>query len=306
MRRLIFLVLFMSFSLCSFAETPVEVGASVDRTAVSVGDRIVLELRVVSGKVYEVVFPEAADMFGDFKLVSSKPVIVSFPRRKETGKIYFLTIFETGQHVIPPVKVQYRTKSGEEWRTAETKQIAVEVKTVLTGSETDINDIKGLLHKPFPRILFAFPALLAAAAAAAYYIRKKRAGAVITEEMRIKTAYEAAYQALKELKAMDLPGRGMIEEYYVRLSDIIRHYLEDRFSYRAPEMTTEEFLNSLAGAPDIEKRHKELLEIFLTNCDMVKFAKYGPTLLEMLDAYKAAENIVDGTRPVEVAGENIT
>ncbi|MFC1480537.1 hypothetical protein ACFL5Y_03735 [Candidatus Omnitrophota bacterium] len=95
---------------------------------------------------------------------------------------------------------------------------------------------------------------------------------------------------------MDLPGQGRIKEYYVRLSDIVRHYLEDRFSFRAPEMTTEEFMERVKNSSEMLKKHKELLGDFLSHCDMVKFAKYGPTSLEMLDSFQSAERLVDQTR----------
>jgi len=41
------------------------------------------------------------------------------------------------------------------------------------------------------------------------------------------------------------------------------------------------------------------LKDFLSQCDMVKFAKYGPTQLEMLDSFSSAERLVDQTKLVE-------
>ena len=49
--------------------------------------------------------------------------------------------------------------------------------------------------------------------------------------------------ALNRLRAQGLIEQGQFEDYYVQLSSIVRHYLEDRFHLRAPEMTTEEFLH---------------------------------------------------------------
>jgi hypothetical protein len=102
---------------------------------------------------------------------------------------------------------------------------------------------------------------------------------------------------------MDLPGKGQVKEYYTRLSDIVRHYLENRFSYRAPEMTTEEFLSFVRGSSRLAGKHKELLADFLSKCDMVKFAKYGPTPIEILDSFKAAESLVEQTKEEEKVEE---
>jgi hypothetical protein len=103
----------------------------------------------------------------------------------------------------------------------------------------------------------------------------------------------------EELRAMDLPGKGRIKEYYFRLSDIVRRYLENRFSYRAPEMTTEEFLSAIKDSKEFSNELRGLLKEFLSHCDMVKFAKYGPTPIEILDSFKAAENLIDRTKLTE-------
>ncbi|MDD5634688.1 MAG: hypothetical protein PHW46_05385, partial [Candidatus Omnitrophica bacterium] len=122
---------------------------------------------------------------------------------------------------------------------------------------------------------------------------------------KIKSADEIAYEQLTILKNKELPKKGLIKEYYTELSDIIRHYLENRFNFRAPEMTTEEFLESVKRSPELSIEHRGLLQDFLSQCDMVKFAKYGPTQLEMLDSFKAAERFIDQTRiiPEEVSAK---
>ena len=111
------------------------------------------------------------------------------------------------------------------------------------------------------------------------------------------------FDVIQELKGQDLPGKGLIKEYYTRLSDIVRRYLENRFSFRAPEMTTEEFMENIKNSSVLVEEHKELLKEFLSHCDMVKFAKYGPTPIEMLDSFKSAESLVEQTRLEEEAKE---
>jgi hypothetical protein len=64
-------------------------------------------------------------------------------------------------------------------------------------------------------------------------------------------------------------------------------------------MTTEEFLEAVKGSSELEQEHKEILKDFLSRCDMVKFAKYGPTPIEILDAFKAAERLIEQTREEE-------
>ncbi|MFH1045895.1 MAG: hypothetical protein V1727_02910 [Candidatus Omnitrophota bacterium] len=111
-----------------------------------------------------------------------------------------------------------------------------------------------------------------------------------------KTPEQIAYDALAALAAKNLPAKGKIKEYYYELSDIVRRYIEDKLEIRAPEMTTEEFLFSLRFSAFLSQAHKDLLKEFLTLCDVVKFAKYGPTLLEVEQSFLAAKRFVDETK----------
>ena len=110
--------------------------------------------------------------------------------------------------------------------------------------------------------------------------------------------WEIAYENLERLKNENLLARGLIKEYYIRLSDIVRHYLEGRFQLRAPEMTTEEFLHSLQYSTELNAQHKESLKNFLNACDMVKFAKYDPDVRESEQSFLFAKKLVDETKPI--------
>ena len=52
----------------------------------------------------------------------------------------------------------------------------------------------------------------------------------------------------------------------------MRRYLEDRFELRAPELTTEEFLDVAGSANRLSHDHQSLLRDFLRQADLVKFA----------------------------------
>ncbi|MEZ4403641.1 MAG: hypothetical protein R3B06_26695 [Kofleriaceae bacterium] len=45
---------------------------------------------------------------------------------------------------------------------------------------------------------------------------------------------------------------------------------------RAPELTTEEFMQRARTAPGLSATHRDLLSAFLERCDRVKFAGYRP------------------------------
>jgi hypothetical protein len=98
---------------------------------------------------------------------------------------------------------------------------------------------------------------------------------------------------------MNLIEAGRVKEYYYRLSNILRHYIENRFHLRAPERTTEEFLVELQSSDALNQNYRELLSAFLTECDLVKFANYGATRDDAQRAHDTAVRFIEETRERE-------
>src|SRR6266478_1668076 len=85
--------------------------------------------------------------------------------------------------------------------------------------------------------------------------------------------------------------------FCILVSDTIRAYLEERFTFHAPERTTEEFLYELQGTDLLTRDQKESLGEFLNRCDLVKFAKYEPGESELRDLHASALRLVEETEP---------
>jgi hypothetical protein len=92
--------------------------------------------------------------------------------------------------------------------------------------------------------------------------------------------------------------------FCILVSDTIRTYLEERFTFRAPERTTEEFLYELQGTDLLAGEQKEKLGEFLESCDLVKFARYEPRETELKSLHDSALRLVEETAPVETKVEN--
>jgi hypothetical protein len=84
--------------------------------------------------------------------------------------------------------------------------------------------------------------------------------------------------------------------FCILVSDTIRVYLEAQFDLHAPERTTEEFLEELQTSSVLSYEQKQALGAFLTSCDLVKFARYEPTQVELQSIYDAALRLVDETQ----------
>ena len=88
--------------------------------------------------------------------------------------------------------------------------------------------------------------------------------------------------------------------FAIAVSDTARAYLEERFQFRAPERTTEEFLRELGGTKLLFPEQKESLGNFLASCDLVKFAKYEPGENELRGLHGSALRLIEETTPVAV------
>ena len=88
--------------------------------------------------------------------------------------------------------------------------------------------------------------------------------------------------------------------FVIAVADTARAYLEERFNFRAPERTTEEFLRELSGTDLLLPEQKESLGDFLASCDLVKFAKYEPGENELRELHGSAVRLIEETEPVEV------
>jgi hypothetical protein len=130
-----------------------------------------------------------------------------------------------------------------------------------------------------------------------WYRQRQRATAVPLQQ---RPAHLLALAALGRLQRQDLIGQERIEEFYVRVSTILRRYIEWRFGLRAPEQTTEEFLVAALATGGLIVAHRDLLEAFLQHCDLVKFARYRPLPHAMEETFESAKTFVEQTADARV------
>jgi hypothetical protein len=110
---------------------------------------------------------------------------------------------------------------------------------------------------------------------------------------------EWALREIDRLESERLPERGEVDGFFVRLSDVVRTYIERRFGIAAPEQTTQEFIRAAGGHPDLAGGHERTLAQFLRTADMVKFAAQRPAGTECGRALDAMRGFVRATAPIE-------
>lgn len=115
---------------------------------------------------------------------------------------------------------------------------------------------------------------------------EKEAIPPVPPHVRARQRLEQAWKLLAEPKP-----------FCIEVSDALRVYLEERYQFRAPERTTEEFLHELQATDLLSASQKASLADFLQRCDLVKFAKYEPAELELRNLHASALHLVADTEP---------
>ncbi len=112
-----------------------------------------------------------------------------------------------------------------------------------------------------------------------------------------------ALRELNTLREEELWQKGDVKEYYSRLSDIIRRYLDNRYGISSPELTTDETVRMLQKAAVTTGPQMSQVKELLLLSDMVKFAKYMPESALHEKSYDDSIRFVEETR-IDVIEEN--
>ncbi len=264
---------------------------------VTVGERLKLSVEVRAPEGVPVTMPLVEGELGPFKVrAAHTPPDVPQEGIRAWTHSWELDTFAAGEAEIPPLAVKFGAPEEE----LASEPLKVQVRSVLADDQepTSFRDIKAPVtlrdRMSLTTALFiAIPLLLAVALAVLLLSRRRRHAA----PGPVIPAHERALQELARLESEDLPGRGAMHEYYFRLADIVRGYLERRFGILAPERTTEEFLREARRDRSLSQAQKEMLGGFLRAADLVKFALHQPGSHEAAEAMDAARRFVNETAP---------
>lgn len=172
--------------------------------------------------------------------------------------------------------------------------------TTLSAAANDIRDIKPPIEIVGGWAWLWWAVIVAAVAVAALllwrWLKQRKLNLVLPPPIPAHVRAKRKLQQALELITQPKP-------FVIAVSDTARTYLEERFDFRAPERTTEEFLRELAGTKLLLPDQKESLGNFLASCDLVKFAKYEPGEKELLELHGSAVRLVEETEPREIKAE---
>lgn len=272
----------------------VMIRTSLDENSIFIGDRIKYTIELTSKEELDVQFPSfPGNKISDFEIKDSgRKAKRPFFGKRTFSNSHWISIYSTGEYKIPALEIRYRRKDTKEWTVKKTGELNVTVKSVLPKGEKvgDIKDIKGPVsfYEINWILVSGLIALFALFVLTVIIYRRRR-------KAPLRLPYAIALEELEAIRSL-LSRTGNVKEYYIRISDCVRHYIERLFTLKAPEMTTEEFLGSLKDSTALTDGEKGLLKEFLVSCDLVKFAKYTPSKAEIESVLTTAKNFIEETK----------
>jgi hypothetical protein len=301
MVKFLFGAIFIFLTVNMQAQT-ISVASYTDTTDYLVGDFINYEIEVVTRKNIEVISPSLPDTLTQLELITrEEPVLTEDEKSKTTIYKFIFAGYDSVRAVIPPVAVMYRTADDTSFKKIVTDSVVVNVHTVPVSTAEEIKDVKSPITIPYDwkwLLLWIAIALLVIIAGYLSYKKYKqmKAEQPIEKKIIIIPPHVKALAALEKLDTEQLWQNGFIKDYHSRITEIIRNYFEERFDLPAMELTTTETIHHLNGI----KEKEIILDItynFLSNADLVKFAKFQPLEAVNEEMMKQAKEIIQSTIP---------
>lgn len=295
---------FLFTTLNSFAQTAT---ATVKEKEYLIGDWIPVDLFVSASSKNKVAFPNLKDSISETIEVANFTPIDTVKKGGENQyhQLVNLIVFDTGQIMLP--QFQFLVNNNGTLDTITSEAILVHVAGVKIDTSKDIIPIKEPLKIPytFKEILpfaIGFVAFAILVGLLVWFIIKRKKKPVPIDEKYLLAPHVWAFKELEKLEKEKVWQQN-IKEYYSRLTDVARTYIELRYNVPAMEKTTEELMESMHKGIVKQAFKKELNEV-LTLSDFVKFAKAQPDFIENENSMKIVKNFISKTKQVEEEKKN--
>ena len=275
----------------------VEASATLTPNEPTLGGNAILELHVAHDPAYRVAPPDLGAEYGDFSVLGAENPASVIENGRETTRVRFrLAPRDSGESILPPIPIAARSTDGGEAIALLIPAGKVTVASAFEGQDVSLEQLSGA-RPPIPKpwgLYALIGAVLLAAVLLILWRIKHRQRLERAKIAAIRSPSEIALEALDRLIASKLHLRD-VRGFYLALTGIVRRFIEQTTGVRAPEQTTEEFLAAMESnrASLFDDGTRRDLAGFLEFSDLVKFAKFQPTLEEIDDGCRKARKVVD-------------
>lgn len=280
------------------------VQATVQPTEISIGEQALINLKVLAPKDMQIQFPVYESHIVDgVEVLTMLPPDTTIENNVMTLQFkYIVTSFDSTLYHIPGMPVFdgkdtiMSNSFGLKVISPQLSDSTLQYLQKLNQAEVDsidfrqlqLNDIKPIQKPPFVWtdylwvlwILLGIVLLVLLIGVIIFLVLRKKKKGYFFQPPVVQPPHVRAIEALDRIKSEKLwqqPGRE--KEFYTKLTDVLRVYLEERFGVNALEMTSGEILDKISQLPETDSVHENLKQILATS-DLVKFAKYKPFMDE--------------------------
>lgn len=306
MRKFKYIIAAVCLLFSTMSKAQVTVDVKIDSLQLLIGEQTCITLDVCCDTKLHPVLPQLKErsvLTPGVEVVRVSKIdttMLNDGKRMQLTQRYMVTSFDSSLYYLPPMEVLIDTTRYK------SKALALRVYTVpidtthldmmlhinKDGSadlvdfrqavkdiqlpEFDWADWKGVIWGGIITVL-----LIALIVGMALWLRK---GEPVIRLVRRKTklpAHQVAMTEIERIKQERAWTNDDSKEYYTQLTDTLRTYIQDRYGFRAMDMTSTEIIDHLMQEND-QTILDELRQLFQT-ADLVKFAKYS-TLINENDA----------------------
>ena len=285
MKRSVFLIVLAVSVFRLLAQVSVE--AQIDSIEIFVGQQVHLTLTAHAKENAKVEFP----VFQPTQYITPGVEVLNSEQRLDVSQdngfmsrsmVYTLTSFDDTLYYLPPMTVKIDGKPYKS-KSLALKVLTIEVDTAHVDQFFGPKDVQ---DNPFQwsdwSLSFWLSVLMLVLLAVTYYLYLRlRDNKPIIKTIRIVKRllpHQKAMKEIEQIKADKMVSSENSKEYYTKLTDTLRKYIEERYGFNAMEMTSSEIIEKLTATQD-ENAISELRQLFLT-ADLVKFAKYSTLINE--------------------------
>ena len=271
--------------MASMAQVSVE--AKIDSLEMVIGQQTDVTVTVTAKEGDQVEFPNfkpLQQIIPGVEIVESGPMTTS---GKSDGsclfqRTYTLTSFDGKLYYLPPFAVKV---NGKEYKSKSLALKVLEIEVDTTNVDKFFGP-KDVQDNPFSwqewSVIFWLSLIMLAMISITYYLYLRlRDNKPIVAKIRIIKRLLPHQKAMKEIEAIKADKMVMSEnqkEYYTKLTDTLRKYIEERYGFRAMEMTSSEIIDRLTETQDSQALDE--LRLLFNTADLVKFAKYSTLINE--------------------------
>ncbi|MCC8176328.1 MAG: BatD family protein [Bacteroidales bacterium] len=282
------------------------VKATLDSVYILMGKQTTLHLEVVEDASSDgfLVLPKGDTLVGNVEVIDATRADTTDlgSGRRQINQEIVLQSFDSGLYTLPPLPY---VNGGD---TMYTKPLTLKVIPVMVDSLATIHPYAGTepgesrWYDWMPDwitdywVWYLIALLLVAGGLSAWLLFSKKAVVSILPAKKPEPPYEIAIRQLGELRERHLCEQGQEREFYTRLTEILRDYLQGRFGINAMEMTSTQIIQTLQDNEATRLPNRYMREI-LAVADFVKFAKQRPLPEDNTKAFNQAMQFVEDTKP---------